>query len=129
MEWLGWSFFRFTSPGGKVILTNPFIQGNPDAAVSLDDVTQADLVLVADGHPDEQGNAIQIAQRLGSKVMAPGELASWFIEMGVPAAQFPVRFANPGSRFRIRDRVWTKASLEQLSRWVGGHVLRYVWKA
>src|SRR5204863_432794 len=43
MEWLGWSFFRFTSPGGKVILTNPVIQGNADAAVSLDDVTQADL--------------------------------------------------------------------------------------
>src|SRR5207249_3000609 len=32
MEWLGWSHFRFTSPGGKVVLTNPFIEGRPDAA-------------------------------------------------------------------------------------------------
>lgn len=57
MEWLGWSFFRFTSPTGKVILTNPFITGNPDAAVSVADVTNADLILVPDGHRDEVGNA------------------------------------------------------------------------
>lgn len=36
VEWLGCSFYRFTSPIGKVILTNPFITGNPDAAVKPD---------------------------------------------------------------------------------------------
>jgi hypothetical protein len=44
MERFGWSFFRFTSPNGKVILTNPFITGNPDAAVKLDDITRADVM-------------------------------------------------------------------------------------
>ena len=29
VEWLSWSFFRFTSPTGKVILTNPFITREP----------------------------------------------------------------------------------------------------
>jgi hypothetical protein len=35
LEWLTWSFFRFTSPGGKVILTNPNITGNADAAAAV----------------------------------------------------------------------------------------------
>src|SRR5262245_52177793 len=25
MEWLSWSIFRFTSPGGKIVVTNPFV--------------------------------------------------------------------------------------------------------
>ncbi|MBI3007555.1 MAG: hypothetical protein HYY53_04550, partial [candidate division NC10 bacterium] len=55
LEWLSWSFFRFTSPNGKVILTNPFMAGNPDAKVTLSDITRADLILVPDGHRDEIG--------------------------------------------------------------------------
>ena len=101
MEWLGWSFFRFTSVNGKVILTNPFIQGNPDAAVSLDDITQADLILPADGHPDEQGATIAIAQKTGARVLAQGELATWMIEQGLPAATFPRRFAAPGTFYSL----------------------------
>ncbi len=28
IEWLTWSFFRITSPEGKVILTNPWLSRN-----------------------------------------------------------------------------------------------------
>ena len=97
MEWLGWSHFRFTSPTGKVILTNPFIT-NPDSPVKLDDITQANLIVAADGHPDEIGSTIEIAQKTGAKVFSPGELQSWFIEQGVPQTQFPLRFAGQGDR-------------------------------
>src|SRR3990167_7123278 len=61
MEWFGWSFFRFTSPKGKVILTNPFITGNADAAVKVEDVTRADLILIPNGHRDEIGDTVAIA--------------------------------------------------------------------
>src|SRR5947209_701800 len=30
MQWLGWSHYRFTSPTGKILLTNPFV-ANPDS--------------------------------------------------------------------------------------------------
>ena len=96
MEWLGWSFFRFTSPGGKVILTNPFITGNADAAVKLDDIAKADLILVADGHGDEIGDTVAIAKKTGARVVAPFELGTWFVGKGVPEAEVMRR--NPGSR-------------------------------
>ena len=96
MEWLGWSFFRFTSPTGKVILTNPFIVGNPDAAVSMADITKADLILVPDGHRDEVGNAADIAKKTGARIVTPWELATWLVSKGVPEAQVLRR--NPGDR-------------------------------
>lgn len=106
VEWLGWSFYRFTSPTGKVILTNPFITGNPDAAVKLEDVTKADVILVTDGHRDEIGDTVAIAKKTGAKVVSPFELGTWFVSKAVPEAQ--VQRRNPGSRFvweRITVRV------------------------
>jgi L-ascorbate metabolism protein UlaG (beta-lactamase superfamily) len=96
LEWLSWSFFRLTSPNGKVILTNPFIAGNPDAAVTLDDIARADLVLVTNGHRDEIGQTVDIAKKTGAKVVSPFELGTWFISKGVPEAQVLRR--NPGGR-------------------------------
>ncbi|MBI2831634.1 MAG: MBL fold metallo-hydrolase [Chloroflexi bacterium] len=101
LEWLGWSHFRITSGEGKVILINPFITGNADSIVKLDDITKADVILVADGHGDEGANdAIPLAQKTGAKLIGGGfELGSWFIEQGVPAAQ--VIRTNPGGRQRF----------------------------
>lgn len=96
MEWFGWSFFRFTSPNGKVILTNPFITGNPDASVKLDDITQADVIVVADGHRDEIGDTIPIAKKTGARTVSAFELGAWFVSKGVPEAQVMRR--NPGAR-------------------------------
>jgi L-ascorbate metabolism protein UlaG (beta-lactamase superfamily) len=100
MEWFGWSHFRFTSPSGKVILTNPFVQ-NPDSPVKVDDIAQADLILVPDGHADEVGSTVEIAQKTGARVVASGGLNSWLMEQGVPQAQVPNRFAQPGTRFKM----------------------------
>jgi L-ascorbate metabolism protein UlaG (beta-lactamase superfamily) len=96
VEWLGWSHFRFTSPTGKVILTNPFIVGNPDAAVSLDDITQADLILVPNAHGDEVGQTVAIAQKTGARTFQPFELGTFFMSQGLPATQ--VVRSNPGNR-------------------------------
>ena len=96
VEWLGWSFFRFTSPTGKVILTNPFIVGNPDAAVSLDDIARADLILVPNAHGDEVGSTVAIAQKTGARTLQPFELGTFFMQQGLPAGQ--VIRSNPGNR-------------------------------
>jgi len=96
LEWFGWSFYRFTSPTGKVILTNPFITRNPDAAVKVEEIAKADLILVPNGHGDEIGDTVAIAKNTGAKVVSPFELGTWFVSKGVPEAQVLRR--NPGSR-------------------------------
>jgi L-ascorbate metabolism protein UlaG (beta-lactamase superfamily) len=101
MQWLGWSHFRFTSPTGKIVLTNPFV-ANPDSPVRLEDMTQADLIVVADGHGDEVGSAIEIAMQTGARLISPSfELGTWFMDRGVPAEQ--VSRVSPGARVRSGD--------------------------
>jgi L-ascorbate metabolism protein UlaG (beta-lactamase superfamily) len=88
MEWLSWSHFRFTSPGGKVILTNPFVT-NPDSPIKVGDIAKADVILVADGHPDEVGSTDEIALRTGAKVVAAGEMMrNYFADRKLPPSQF-----------------------------------------
>ena len=102
VEFLGWSHYRLTSPTGKDVVTNPYVTNNPDAAVTLDEAIArgADLILVPNGHGDEQGNALQIAQATGARILTGGfELGTWFMEMGVPAAQ--ILRGNPGDTFRF----------------------------
>jgi len=55
---------RFTSPTGKVILTNPFTS-NPDSPIKPEDIAKADLIVVADGHGDEVGSTVAIANLTG----------------------------------------------------------------
>jgi L-ascorbate metabolism protein UlaG (beta-lactamase superfamily) len=98
VEWFGWSHFRLTSVNGKVILLNPFV-ANPDSPVSVDDITQADLILVPNGHGDEVGSTVEIAQKTGARTVSPFELGTWFIEQGVPMQQ--VVRSNPGNRFNM----------------------------
>lgn len=99
MEWLSWSHFRFTSPTGKVVLTNPFVT-NPDSPVKLDDIKQADLILVADGHRDEIGSAPEIAIKTGARIVAIRELATGYLaKQKVPEKQLVL--AQPGSIFNL----------------------------
>jgi L-ascorbate metabolism protein UlaG (beta-lactamase superfamily) len=104
VEWLGWSHYRFTAPNGKVVLTNPFTS-NPDSPVKTEDITRADLIVVADGHGDEVGQTVQIANQTGALVLAPGGVNPWLVEQGVPRAQVPRNFFQPGDRFRGVDGV------------------------
>jgi L-ascorbate metabolism protein UlaG (beta-lactamase superfamily) len=105
VEFFGHSHYRLTSPTGKVVVINPFIEGNADAAITLEEAIArgADLILVADGHRDEQGNTIEIAQATGATVVTPDfAMGTWFAEMGIPRPQ--LTFTNPGDVAR-RDGI------------------------
>ena len=68
MEWLGWNAWRVTSPEGKVLLFNPFVS-NPDSVLQPSAITQADMILVSNGHGDEVGQALDIARNTGAHII------------------------------------------------------------
>jgi len=99
MEWFSWSVFRFTSPGGKVVLTNPFVT-NPDSPVKVDDFPKVDVILVADGHRDEVGSTDEIAIKTGAKIVSPHEMWTVYFEpRKVPEAQ--MHRSQPGDWLRL----------------------------
>ena len=98
IEWLTWSFFRITSPEGKVILTNPWLS-NPDSQTSLEQIDQADIILVATGHRDEVGETVEVANKTGAKVVTTWEMAGGAFKGKIPDDQF-VR-TQPGSTVNL----------------------------
>jgi L-ascorbate metabolism protein UlaG (beta-lactamase superfamily) len=102
VEYRGWSHYKLTSPTGKIVLTNPFITNNPDAAVTVDEAIAqgADVIVVADGHPDELGDTVTIAKGTGARVVIPFEAGTVLVRRdGLPAAQ--VLLSGPGATQRI----------------------------
>jgi L-ascorbate metabolism protein UlaG (beta-lactamase superfamily) len=59
---------------GKTVLVDPFLTGNPKAAVSADELA-ADAILLTHGHADHIGDTVAIAKRTGAPVVAIVELA------------------------------------------------------
>lgn len=72
IQFLGHSAFLIQ--GSKTLLIDPFLTGNPQAAVKPADVT-ADYILVTHGHGDHLGDTVPIARRSGATVIAANELA------------------------------------------------------
>ena len=66
VRWLGHACLLLESDG-KHVLIDPFLTGNPAAAIKADEVP-ADFILVSHGHGDHVGDAIAIAKRTGATV-------------------------------------------------------------
>jgi L-ascorbate metabolism protein UlaG (beta-lactamase superfamily) len=60
--------------GGKTIIIDPFITGNGDTDLTVDNV-KPDVILITHGHNDHVGDTIQLAKQNDSLVVTNNELA------------------------------------------------------
>jgi L-ascorbate metabolism protein UlaG (beta-lactamase superfamily) len=63
--------------GGKKLLFDPFISGNPLAKDVDINAIQADYILLSHGHGDHVADVAQIAKNTGAEVIAMIEVANW----------------------------------------------------
>lgn len=88
ITWLSHAGFIINSPEGKTIIIDPWIIDNPLCPVKLDDIKEADVVLVTHDHFDHTGNAADIVKKTGATLVTCPETAAKFqSERGVPADQ------------------------------------------
>jgi L-ascorbate metabolism protein UlaG (beta-lactamase superfamily) len=81
VRFLGHACFTL-SDGDTTVLVDPFLGGNPKAAISADDVS-ATTILLTHGHADHIGDTVDIAKRTGAPVVAIVELANEIGEEGI----------------------------------------------
>jgi L-ascorbate metabolism protein UlaG (beta-lactamase superfamily) len=81
VRFLGHACFEL-SDGDTTVLIDPFLTGNPKAAISAEDAA-ATTILLTHGHGDHFGDTVSIAKRTGAPVVAITELAGELGEEGV----------------------------------------------
>lgn len=98
--WLGQAAFRITSPGGKVIVTDPWLVRNPRTPQPYKDLAalgKVDVILVSHGHLDHIADAPALAKLNNIPMYAPGDLNQTLTLLGVlPPEQLP-RFNKGGT--------------------------------
>jgi L-ascorbate metabolism protein UlaG (beta-lactamase superfamily) len=73
IRYLGHAAFSLTD-GDTEVLVDPFLTGNPKAAISADE-PRPDAILLTHGHSDHYGDVVDIAKRTGATVVAITEVA------------------------------------------------------
>ncbi|HYH58006.1 MAG TPA: metal-dependent hydrolase [Thermoleophilaceae bacterium] len=81
IRFLGHACFELTE-GDARVLVDPFLTGNPKAAVEAGDVDPTHIFLTH-GHADHIGDTVDIAKRTGAQTVAIVELANELGESGV----------------------------------------------
>lgn len=108
IKWFGHAAFSITTPKGKVLLIDPWLNNplNPEAKDGKDPlaaVPKVDYILLTHGHRDHVGDAVEIAKKTGAILICNPELAGNLVKL----ADFPAKQASTdaimgiGARFRL----------------------------
>ncbi len=83
ITWLGHGTFLLRSPGGKRLLLDPWLEGNPACPADKKKIDGVDLILVTHGHFDHTGDLVAVARASGAPVVAIYEVAAWLEQKGI----------------------------------------------
>jgi L-ascorbate metabolism protein UlaG (beta-lactamase superfamily) len=100
VRFLGHACFELAD-GDATVVIDPFLTGNPKAAINAEDVA-ATTILLTHGHADHIGDTVAIAKRTGAPVVAIAEIANELAEDGVEVFD-----PNMGGTIRF-DWGWVK---------------------
>lgn len=93
VTWLGQAAFRIVTPGGKVIVTDPWLRTNPLTPAEfkrLEHFGRIDVLLVSHGHFDHIADAPALAEMYQVPLRMPGDLAQTAMTLAVlPPALLP----------------------------------------
>ncbi|AGW90724.1 MULTISPECIES: metal-dependent hydrolase [Cupriavidus] len=98
--WLGQAAIRITTPGGKVIVIDPWLTTNPKTPAGfkqLQALGKVDLILVTHAHNDHLGDAPALAQLNNAPIYNGGGMGQALISLGMVPAALVQRFGKTGT--------------------------------
>ncbi|MEJ2158272.1 MAG: metal-dependent hydrolase [Desulfobacteraceae bacterium] len=108
IQWFGQSAFKITTPGGKVIMIDPFITGNPKTPEALKDLSKigkVDLILLTHGHGDHIGDTAVLSKQYNAKVAMNADMGHTFAELGWVPYDRLIRFNKSGPITPLGDGI------------------------
>ena len=98
--WLGQAGFRITTPGGKIIVIDPWITGGPKAPAAfkadLSALGKIDLLLVTHAHVDHLGDAPALAKLNNTVLYGPADMVTPLQTLGMLPPNLGHRFNKTG---------------------------------
>lgn len=87
VKWFGHAAFSITTPRGKVLLIDPWLENpsNPEVKNGKDplaSLSKVDYILLTHGHRDHVGDAVEIAKKTGATLICNPELAGNLVKLG-----------------------------------------------
>ncbi|MBY4946089.1 metal-dependent hydrolase [Cupriavidus respiraculi] len=98
--WLGQAATRITTPGGKVIVIDPWLTGNPKTPAAfkqLPALGKVDLILVTHAHGDHLGDAPALAKMHNVPIHNGGGMGQTLVALGMVPANLSQRFGKSGT--------------------------------
>ena len=99
LQWYGQAAFKITTPGGKIIVIDPFITKNPKTPAELKDLGKlgkVDLILVTHGHGDHLGDTSELAKLTGANVGVNADMGHTLDALGIVPMEQLIRFNKSG---------------------------------
>ena len=82
LTWLGHATFRMETPGGKTVLVDPWVMGNPLCPEKEKKMQRLDVMLCTHGHFDHIADAVELAKQHNPTVVGIFELCGWLEKKG-----------------------------------------------
>jgi L-ascorbate metabolism protein UlaG (beta-lactamase superfamily) len=125
ITWLGHSTFLLRTPGGKRVLLDPWLRGNPSCPEAFKKPPQADVILVSHGHGDHMEDVILCARESGAPVVAVYELCEWLGRKGLQNV-LPM---NRGGSLQVAGLTITMTDARHSSGFVDDGLMVYMGEA
>jgi L-ascorbate metabolism protein UlaG (beta-lactamase superfamily) len=106
IEYLGWATFRLITAGGTKIVIDPFLTGDrakkvPPGSLSVDDLTDTQIVIVSHAAGDHYAQAAELMQKSKATLFGPRDVVMKVQKEGIPSER--LYYMVPGVRFNFMD--------------------------
>lgn len=100
VQWLGQAATKITTPGGKVIVIDPWLTSNPKTPAQykqLEALGKVDLILVTHGHFDHFADAPALAKMHNAPMYGPAGMNQTVAALGILPTELAPRMGKGGT--------------------------------
>lgn len=84
LTWLGHNSFKLVTRGGKTLLLDPWVEGNPACPKEHKQLDKLDIMTISHGHADHMADAVTLGKKLKPITISNFEIHMYLQRKGVP---------------------------------------------